>query len=194
VYIYKKIKRVKIKIDFQITLKNNIIYINKMPKKNHNDEDTMEELDEDVLDDQIDDIDTDELDPEIIEPVEGNDETKEQDKNDTDDVIEYNISEYSTLPLPTFKPEELKGSARITRNRMTKYEMVRILGERTTQLTLGAKPMVKNFGNMSYDEIAVEELKLGMTPFKVKRTLPNSKYELWDMDELKIEHLLSQLE
>jgi hypothetical protein len=54
--------------------------------------------------------------------------------------------------------------------------------------------MVKNFGNMSYDEIAVEELKLGMTPFKVKRTLPNSKYELWDMDELKIEHLLSQLE
>ena len=33
---------------------------------------------------------------------------------------------------------------RISSNRLTKYEMVRIIGERTKQLTLGAKPLIKN--------------------------------------------------
>lgn len=83
---------------------------------------------------------------------------------------------------------------RISPNRLTKYEMVRILGERTKQLTLGAKPMIKNYQSLSYDRIAEEELKLNMIPYKIKRPLPNGKYEIWTLDELKKEHLLSYLE
>jgi DNA-directed RNA polymerase subunit K/omega len=72
--------------------------------------------------------------------------------------------------------------------------MVRILGERTKQLTMGAKPLVKNYETLSYDRIAEEELKLNMVPFKIKRKLPNGKYEIWSLDELYKDHLLSQLD
>ena len=85
-------------------------------------------------------------------------------------------------------------SERISPNRLTKYEMVRILGERTKQLTLGAKPMIKNYQSLSYDKIAEEELKLNMIPYKIKRPLPNGRYEIWTLSELKKEHLLSYLE
>ena len=83
---------------------------------------------------------------------------------------------------------------RISPNRLTKYEMVRILGERTKQLTMGAKPMVKNYETLTYDKIAEEELKLNMIPFKIKRPLPNGKFEIWTLDELKKDHLLFLLE
>jgi len=72
--------------------------------------------------------------------------------------------------------------------------MVRILGEREKQLTMGAKPLIKNYKGLTYDKIAEEELKLNMTPFKIRRPLPNGKYELWDIEELHKEHLFSLLE
>ena len=36
--------------------------------------------------------------------------------------------------------------------------MVRILGERTKQLKMGAKPLIKNYQDLSYEKIAEEEL------------------------------------
>ena len=88
----------------------------------------------------------------------------------------------------------LEKNNRISYNRLTKYEMVRILGERTKQLTLGAKPLIKNYQSLSYEKIAEEELKLNMIPYKIKRTLPNKKIEIWTLDELKKDHLLSYLD
>jgi DNA-directed RNA polymerase subunit K/omega len=72
--------------------------------------------------------------------------------------------------------------------------MVRILGERTNQLTMGAKPLIKYNKELSYEQIAVEELKLNMIPYKIKRPLPNGKYEIWTLEELYKDHLLSQLD
>ena len=89
--------------------------------------------------------------------------------------------------------EYLTKENRISRNRLTPYEMVRILGERTKQLTMGAKPLIKNYHHLSYDKIAEEEFKINVIPFKIKRPLPNGKYEIWTLDELYKEHLLSQL-
>ena len=83
---------------------------------------------------------------------------------------------------------------RVSSNRLTKYELVRILGERTNQLTMGAKPLVKNINGLSYDKIAESELLLNMIPFKIKRPLPNGMFEIWALDELYKDHLLSQLE
>ena len=88
----------------------------------------------------------------------------------------------------------VKGDQRITNPRLTRYEMVRIIGERTKQLTMGAKPLVKNFQDLSYEDIAVEELKLNMTPFKIKRPLPNNKIEIWEIKELDKKHLESFIE
>lgn len=83
----------------------------------------------------------------------------------------------------------IEGKDRKTNPRMTKYEMVRILGERIKQLTMGAKPLVKNIQDISYQDIAVEELKNNMIPFKIKRPLPNNKFEIWDLNELDKKHL-----
>ena len=80
---------------------------------------------------------------------------------------------------------------RISKNRMTYYESVRIIGERKTQLTRGAKPLIKTnpkSNQLSYEEIAIEELKFKMLPFKIKRPVKNH-YEIWKIDELQIEHL-----
>lgn len=80
---------------------------------------------------------------------------------------------------------------RITKNKLTKYEFVRIMGERTKQLTMGAKPLIKinkESEEYNYNEIALEELKLGMLPFRLKRFI-NSNYEIWDLNELSFKHL-----
>ena len=85
----------------------------------------------------------------------------------------------------------LYGSDRITKNKLTRYEFVRIIGERTKQLSMGAKPSVsinKKSEDLEYNEIAIEELKLNMLPFKIKRPLING-YEIWSLDELEKEHL-----
>ena len=84
----------------------------------------------------------------------------------------------------------LNGKDRITNPRLTKYEMVRLLGERTKQLIMGAKPLIKNYQDYSYEEIAIQELKLNMIPFKVKRPLPDNKIEIWTIDELDKNHLV----
>ena len=95
------------------------------------------------------------------------------------------------------KQTYLLNNDRISKNFMTKYEMVRILGERIKQLTMGAKPLVKT-SNMSYEEIAEAELKLNVIPFKIVRPLPigsaesSNVSELWSIDELYKEHLYLQ--
>jgi DNA-directed RNA polymerase subunit K/omega len=152
-------------------------------------------------DDEADDIEIDE-DVEVEETPEDEEEYDEEDDEDKDKG--ENESDIDELPelldlnqnnnLPIAKPEELKKGDRITRNKLTKYEMVRILGERTKQLTMGAKPLVKNIEGLPYDVIAEEELKLNMIPFKIKRPLPNGKVEIWTLDELDKSHLLSYLE
>lgn len=88
---------------------------------------------------------------------------------------------------------------RISKNQMTKYELVRILGERTVQLTRGAKPLIKqnkNTDNLTYKEIAIEEIKLDMIPLKIKRMVSTNngyQYEIWNVNELKKSHLMNIL-
>jgi len=81
---------------------------------------------------------------------------------------------------------------RISKNLLTKYELVRIIGERTKQLKMGAKPLVKNYTGLSYEEISKQEIKNNMIPFKIKRPI-GDKYEIWKLDELKKDHLMIYL-
>ena len=59
---------------------------------------------------------------------------------------------------------------------------------------MGAKPLIKNYQDLSYEKIAEEELKVNMIPFKIKRQLPNGKYEIWLLNEVSKDHLMSYLE
>jgi len=124
--------------------------------------------------------------------IDSDSETKEC---EIEKIIEDDIDFFNQDESGDLAPEKLivyvKGAGRITNPRMTRYEMVRIIGERTKQLTMGAKPLVKNFQDLSYEDIAVAELKLNMTPFKIKRPLPNNKVEIWEIKELDKKHLES---
>ncbi len=161
---------------------------------------TVESVYDEDDDINIEDVDIDDDDDINIEGEEGED-GEENDEHDQECLIEKIIDDdddMDNINNSDIKQEiaeiMVDPSERISPNRLTKYEMVRILGERTKQLTLGAKPMIKNYQSLSYDKIAEEELKLSMIPYKIKRPLPNGKYEIWSLDELKKDHLLSYLE
>lgn len=120
-------------------------------------------------------LDTESKDCEIEDAIE-----KDNIFFDNNEEVELNITPSS---------EYVANENRISSNRLTKYEMVRILGERTKQLTMGAKPLIKNFQDLPYDKIAEEEFKKNMIPYKIVRPMPNGTNELWSLDELKKDHI-----
>ena len=75
---------------------------------------------------------------------------------------------------------------RETKQVLTKYERVRILGDRAKQISLGAKPMLLNVDNLDPKEIARLELERGVIPFIIQKTLPDGTRERWKVSELKI--------
>ena len=89
----------------------------------------------------------------------------------------------------TLEEKVVEKSERLTNPRMTRYEMVRVIGERTKQFKMGAKPLIKNTDDLTYEEKALLELKKNMTPFKIKRPLPNNTIEIWEISELNKDHL-----
>jgi len=110
----------------------------------------------------------------------------------TEDVIDDMDEDFSYNNV-SIKRERIviDNDKRISKNRLTYYEFVRIIGERTKQLTMGAKPLIKinpKSSELTYEEIAIEELKNKMIPFKIKRPVKNH-YEIWSIDELDVKHL-----
>jgi hypothetical protein len=103
------------------------------------------------------------------------------------DVSDGNISddEEDNYMLSEFVlPED-----RITKPFLLETEKIRLLLERRTQLTLGAKPMIKGLLNISSlqnpRDIAFLELDHVTLPLKIIRTLPSGKKELWCLNEFK---------
>jgi DNA-directed RNA polymerase subunit K/omega len=182
------------------------------PKKSKNKKPKSKEDEDDVP--EIDEIDESEKieDTEFQDEVEEEDEAEEEEEEEEDlqfldednkectiektieEDNEYYDNDEDVEVQPDTTVEYVKKEERVSAPRLTKYEMVRILGERTKQLTMGAKPLIKNYQGLPYDRIAEEELKLNMIPFKIRRPMPNGKFELWTLDELKKEHLLSLLD
>jgi len=156
--------------------------------------DTVEDT-ENIINDEINEENNNLEDEEYIEDTEESEMINEcvLDKIIEDDLYD-NENNNSEIDEINIEDNILKDKDRISANRLTKYEMVRILGERTKQLTMGAKPLIKNYEGLNYDKIAEEELKLNMIPYKIKRQLPNGKYEFWTLNELYKDHLLTLLE
>lgn len=169
-----------------------------MTKKHKKEEsDNENELDNDINEDEeIEDEISDELNDDYENDLASQFMTEEllNEKENGDNLdLEY-IEDNYYLNYNISKNEYLFGNDRVSPNRLTKYEMVRILGERVKQLIMGAKPMIKNYKELSYEEIAEHELINSLIPFKLKRPLPNGKFEIWTLDELTKDHLLDFFE
>ena len=150
-----------------------------------NDSDIDEDPDEDY--DDNDDIgDEDSIKSAIKE------EDKEEDCFFTytkeDEVDLFDEDEFDT---ETQSNEVVSKDNRISINRMSLYEFVRLIGTRTKQLSMGAKPMIKNHKGLSSKDIAIEELKNNTLPLIIKRPMPDNKFELWKINELEKSHLFS---
>ena len=129
-----------------------------------------------------DDVESDNDDEESDEEESDNDDDDDEDDNFNDILNDTNNNEIKYI--------EIKKENRKTMNRLTKYELVRIISERKQQLIMGAMPLIKNYYELeNEEEIVIEELKHGMIPFKIKRPLPNNTYEVWDVSELSFDHL-----
>jgi DNA-directed RNA polymerase subunit K/omega len=183
-----------------------------MPKKNKKVSKKDESDDEYEVEDVDMDEEVEEIDEEENEEVDDEDESDEEKEDlidegengsgcaideaiEGDDEYFDNNGEAQETEIPAENSAEyLSKENRVSSNRMTKYEMVRILGERTKQLNMGAKPMIKNYKGLSYDVIAEKEFLLNMIPYKIKRPLPNGKFEIWTLEELNKDHLISLLE
>ena len=160
--------------------------------ENNNTETNNDEIEDEQENDSDDDEDIDEEieEKKIMDDTENNDCLIDDVINDDNDFFDNN----QEIEVSSEQGNEyLSKENRISVNRLTKYEMVRILGERTKQLTMGAKPLIKNYQHLSYDKVAEEEFIRNIIPYKIKRPLPNGKYEIWTLDELNKDHLLSQL-
>ena len=139
---------------------------------------------EDTIDDLSDDLNHDLNDDEI-----GSQNLSEDNNIDTEFIEENYYENYLTT-----KYKVLTGENRKSRPMLTRYEMVRLLGERVKQLITGAKPMIKNYKDLTYEEIAENELINNVMPFKIKRPLPNNEIEIWTLDELYKDHLINLLD
>jgi len=83
------------------------------------------------------------------------------------------------------KEQKVDNNKRISINRLTKYERVRIIGTRAKQIIMGSNILVKGIENKTPTEIAELELKHNMIPVKIKRKLPNGMFEIWKLSELE---------
>lgn len=72
-----------------------------------------------------------------------------------------------------------------TKNILSKFEKVKILGIRAEQLQRGAIPNV-DFDEANFDalKIAKKELQERKLPFMLCRKLPNGKKEYWRLDDM----------
>jgi hypothetical protein len=169
---------------------------NKKKDKVHNDRNADKDIDIENDENIEDDIENDIFDDDYEEQVYDDDE-EVNDKNITDselidgenDDLENCFYKYDNI---VYEYEDDKAplciakDKRITPKKMTKYEIVRVLGIRAKQISVGAKVLIKNIQGETPLEIAIHELLNKMTPFIIKRPLPNNTYELWKINELDI--------
>jgi DNA-directed RNA polymerase I, II, and III subunit RPABC2 len=158
-----------------------------------------EEVDEEKTDSEEED--EEELEEELLEPeveegeeeVEGEDEevekVKEKKKKGVKKpVVIQNDCLYNNIDFEEDyeeKEQKVDDNKRISINRLTKYERVRIIGIRAKQIIMGSNILVKGIENKTPTEIAELELKHNMIPVKIKRKLPNGMFEIWKLSELE---------
>lgn len=94
----------------------------------------------------------------------------------------YHPKDFNDI-METYDP-----SKNLTKNILSKYERVKILGLRSEQLQRGADPYIEIDTSKQFNprEVANEELRQRKLPFMIKRTLPNGTDEYWRLDDMII--------
>jgi DNA-directed RNA polymerase subunit K/omega len=110
---------------------------------------------------------------------------KKREDDDEDDDFEFPEDDHFDDDNDV-KTQTVPNDQRQTKPVLTIFERANALGVRARQLSLGAKSMLKGATGMDPKTVAKLELKAGVMPFFVERTLPGGKREKWKISELKI--------
>ena len=181
-----------------------------------------DEIDEDnSVNDDDDNDDNDDGDNDDDDNDDGdNDENDDAGKNDTEDnssgddnndTCIYNIPSSSTIidrivklakdekeQITALKDEFVSADERIGRKFMTKYEWVRLISDRATQISAGSSVMIKNsdgsidLKKLSAKDTAIIELESNRCPLYIVRTMPNGQKEKWYPHEMVFEKRFSK--
>jgi DNA-directed RNA polymerase subunit K/omega len=147
------------------------------------DKDKDKDKDEDELNNEDDDNDEDNDDDKCIYKYADNDDEDEEDDEEEEDAnIIKNIDGKNDINIQNIITDpKLKISKKI----LFKHERVRLLCDRAKQISLGAKPMVKNTKGLKPKEIAALEIQHNIIPLIIRRPMPNGDIEEFKIGELK---------
>lgn len=142
-------------------------------------------------DDKLDSSTDEDQEPEYTEAnVASEAEFREEGKDDDEEGDCYYVQameEEADADVARKANKKVPNEDRMTTRKLTQYEMVRVLGDRAKQISMNAKVMIKNMEGMSPLEIAIEELRHKVIPFKIRRPMPNGTYEEWKISELEVD-------
>jgi DNA-directed RNA polymerase subunit K/omega len=165
--------------------------------KDEDNEDENKDDEEEEEEEEVEEVEKEEFDKEKDEDEEGGEGEGDGDecvyrltkkKNTIDVEIEEGEDMFEDEDMQnqdeSNKSKYVKNSERKTKPFLFDFERVRLLGERARQLSLGAKPMIKNLENMDPKFIAKLELEKKIIPLIILRELPNGQVEKWKVSEL----------
>lgn len=75
-----------------------------------------------------------------------------------------------------------------TKNILSKFEKVKVIGLRSEQLQRGAQPYIKLEPNQPFNprDVAMQELKEHKLPFMLRRQLPDGTIEYFRLDDMVV--------
>ena len=163
--------------------------IDDLEEENENEEDEAEEAEEETEADEAEEAEEEkDKGDEEEEAVGGDDEcvykiTKKKKivdiELDAAGEDTFEDDEPVTNDIKYVKPED-----RITKPYLYEFERVRLLGERAKQISMGAKPMIKNVDKLDPKSIARLEIENKVIPLMILRELPDGRIEKWKIGEL----------
>jgi len=155
-----------------------------------------EEIDPNEFD-TISDV-SDEMDPEFDDETEEIDSSESMEDSEADELpllsSSYRdssacdlalYSESEVLAYGSHPPQPPDGTKRVSRNWLTTYEMVRLIGIRTAELNGGAASVLQGVENLETTQIAHLEIKHRRAPLMICRHLPGDIKEYWKLSELE---------
>ena len=145
-----------------------------------------DELDGDEEEDEEEDEDEDEDDEDNYDASVNVDNIKSESQYDIYNEEDTDIFDYNDPDVEIKGDKRIPDNERTTIPRLTKYEKVRILGTRAKQISDGSKVFIKSNKVKNAMDIAELELEYKVIPLKIKRPLPNGRYEIWAIKELEI--------
>ena len=139
------------------------------------------EIDDNIESDSDNDESSNEdSDDESIEEISEIDNTEIE--NDEENIIFNQIDPEKELSLNKRIPDD----ERISLPYLTKYEKVNLIGTRAKQISDGSDIYVISKNVKTAVDISKLELEYKRQPFKIKRTMPDGRYEIWSLNELEI--------